>query len=73
MLNFISSSKEEMSSLTPRAVVKELDNYIVGQREAKKAIAVALCNRERRKKLPPELRSEVMPKNILMIGPTGVT
>jgi ATP-dependent HslUV protease ATP-binding subunit HslU len=58
--------------LTPRQVVAELDKYIVGQEEAKKAVAVALRNRYRRSKLPPELRDEVMPKNILMIGPTGV-
>ncbi|MEW6770681.1 MAG: ATP-dependent protease ATPase subunit HslU [Bacillota bacterium] len=61
-----------MEHLTPRQVVAELDKYIVGQEEAKKAVAVALRNRYRRSKLPPELRDEVMPKNILMIGPTGV-
>lgn len=59
-------------SLTPRQIVKELDKYIVGQDEAKKMVAVALRNRWRRKKLPPELREEVAPKNIIMIGPTGV-
>ncbi|GAB6887306.1 ATP-dependent protease ATPase subunit HslU [Desulfothermus okinawensis JCM 13304] len=59
-------------SLTPRQIVKELDKYIVGQGEAKKMVAVALRNRWRRKKLSPELREEVAPKNIIMIGPTGV-
>jgi ATP-dependent HslUV protease ATP-binding subunit HslU len=61
-----------MSKLTPRAVVQELDKYIIGQTEAKKAVAVALCNRERRRKLPSDMRREVLPKNILLIGPTGV-
>jgi len=59
-------------ALTPRQIVKELDRYIVGQKKAKKAVAVALRNRYRRSLLPPELRDEIMPKNILMIGPTGV-
>lgn len=58
--------------LTPRQIVEELDRYIIGQEEAKRAVAVALRNRYRRAKLPPELREEIMPKNILMIGPTGV-
>lgn len=61
-----------MEDLTPREIVAELDKYIVGQDEAKKAVAVALRNRYRRNHLPVELRDEVMPKNILMIGPTGV-
>lgn len=61
-----------MTSLIPQAIVRELDKYIVGQEEAKRAVAIALCTRERRKRLPPELRQEVAPKNILMIGPTGV-
>lgn len=61
-----------MGDLTPRSIVQELDKFIVGQQEAKKAVAIALCNRQRRRKLPPELRSDVIPKNILMIGPTGV-
>ncbi len=61
--------KEE---LTPKQIVQELDKYIVGQKEAKKAVAIALRNRWRRQKLPEELRDEVIPKNILMIGPTGV-
>jgi ATP-dependent HslUV protease ATP-binding subunit HslU len=59
-------------ALTPRQIVKELDRYIVGQKKAKRAVAVALRNRYRRSLLPPELRDEIMPKNILMIGPTGV-
>src|SRR5579862_9038598 len=58
-------------NLTPKAVVAELDRHIVGQDEAKRAVAVALRNRWRRQKLPAELRDEVSPKNILMIGPTG--
>ena len=61
-----------MDNLTPKAIVRELDKYIIGQQEAKKAVAIALANRERRRKLPPEMRGEVRPKNILMIGPTGV-
>ncbi|WP_153795602.1 AAA family ATPase, partial [Paenibacillus polymyxa] len=59
-------------SLTPRQVVSELDKYIVGQKEAKKSVAVALRNRYRRSKLPDDIRDEIVPKNILMIGPTGV-
>lgn len=61
-----------MERLTPRQIVAELDKYIIGQQEAKRAVAIALRNRWRRQKLPPELRDEVAPKNILMIGPTGV-
>ncbi len=61
-----------MGELLPKTIVQELDKYIVGQKEAKKAVAIALSNRERRRKLPPEIRSDVTPKNILMIGPTGV-
>lgn len=61
-----------MPRLTPRRIVEELDRYIIGQGEAKKAVAVALCNRDRRRRLDPPMRSEVMPKNIIMIGPTGV-
>jgi ATP-dependent HslUV protease ATP-binding subunit HslU len=59
-------------SLTPRAIVEELDRYIVGQRDAKRAVAIALRNRWRRQQVPPELRDEIAPKNIIMIGPTGV-
>src|SRR5580692_5233420 len=58
--------------LTPREIVVELDKYIVGQNLAKKAVAIALRNRVRRQKLPPELAEDILPKNILMIGPTGV-
>jgi len=67
-------SKIEISSatMTPREIVQELDRHIVGQHDAKRAVAIALRNRWRRMQLPAELRDEVMPKNILMIGPTGV-
>ncbi len=61
-----------MSDMTPREIVSELDKYIIGQSEAKRAVAIALRNRWRRMRLPKELRDEIMPKNILMIGPTGV-
>jgi ATP-dependent HslUV protease ATP-binding subunit HslU len=61
-----------MSELTPREIVNELDRYIVGQNDAKRAVAIALRNRWRRMQLDPEMRNEVTPKNILMIGPTGV-
>jgi ATP-dependent HslUV protease ATP-binding subunit HslU len=60
------------TSLTPAQIVTELDRYIVGQHRAKRAVAIALRNRWRRQMLPPELRDEVAPKNIIMIGPTGV-
>ncbi|MGD0189851.1 MAG: ATP-dependent protease ATPase subunit HslU [Rhizomicrobium sp.] len=61
-----------MSFFTPREIVSELDRYIIGQHDAKRAVAIALRNRWRRQQLVPELREEVLPKNILMIGPTGV-
>jgi ATP-dependent HslUV protease ATP-binding subunit HslU len=61
-----------MDALTPREIVDELDKYIVGQNDAKRAVAIAMRNRWRRQQLPPELRDEVAPKNIIMIGPTGV-
>ncbi len=61
-----------LDELTPREIVRELDKYVIGQPEAKRAVAIALRNRIRRQKLPPEMADEVMPKNILMIGPTGV-
>src|SRR5512132_4303007 len=70
-----SQSAEEspaLDELSPREIVRELDKYVVGQNDAKRAVAVALRNRIRRQKLEPELADEVMPKNILMIGPTGV-
>ena len=60
------------TELTPREIVAELDKYIIGQKAAKKAVAIALRNRYRRRKLPPALADEIAPKNILMIGPTGV-
>src|ERR1700755_2018978 len=58
--------------LTPKEIVRELDTYIVGQNAAKRAVAIALRNRWRRQQLPPELRDEIAPKNIILIGPTGV-
>src|ERR1700724_189893 len=61
-----------MEALTPRRIVEELDKYIVGQAAAKRAVAIALRNRYRRSRLGPELKDEIIPKNILMIGPTGV-
>ena len=61
-----------MTALTPREIVSELDRFIIGQKDAKRAVAVALRNRWRRKQLSPELQEEVYPKNILMVGPTGV-
>jgi len=63
---------EKVNKLTPKEIVSELDKYIVGQKKAKRAVAVALRNRIRRLKLDPELREDIAPKNILMIGPTGV-
>jgi len=63
---------EKLNRLTPKEIVSELDKYIVGQKKAKRAVAVALRNRIRRLKLEPELREDIAPKNILMIGPTGV-
>ncbi len=64
--------RKEEKFLTPKEIVAELDKYIVGQKEAKKAVAVALRNRWRRQRLPEDMRDEVAPKNIIMIGPTGV-
>ena len=61
-----------LDELTPREIVAELDKYVVGQKDAKRAVAIALRNRMRRQKLAPELAEEVIPKNIIMIGPTGV-
>ncbi|WP_263373844.1 ATP-dependent protease ATPase subunit HslU [Granulicella aggregans] len=61
-----------LDEMTPREIVAELDKYVVGQQAAKRAVAIALRNRMRRQKLPPELAEDIMPKNIIMIGPTGV-
>src|SRR3954471_12371994 len=61
-----------MQHLTPRQIVSELDKYIVGQNEAKRAVAVAIRNRWRRQQLPEGIRQDVYPKNIIMVGPTGV-
>ena len=60
------------SSFTPREIVSELDTYIVGQNEAKRAVAIALRNRWRRRRVPEHLRDEIAPKNIILVGPTGV-
>src|SRR5216110_196167 len=61
-----------LDELTPREIVAELDKHVIGQNAAKRAVAIALRNRMRRQKLPPDLAEEVIPKNIIMIGPTGV-
>jgi ATP-dependent HslUV protease ATP-binding subunit HslU len=61
-----------LNSLTPRQIVEELNRYVIGQKDAKRMVAIALRNRWRRQQLSPDLRDEVMPKNIIMIGPTGV-
>src|SRR6476659_6975098 len=61
----------EATAFSPREIVSELDRFIIGQNDAKRAVAIALRNRWRRQQLPEELREEVLPKNILMIGPTG--
>jgi ATP-dependent HslUV protease ATP-binding subunit HslU len=66
------TTSSTIQSLTPRQIVAELDKYVVGQHQAKRAVAIALRNRMRRRKLPAEMAEEVAPKNILMIGPTGV-
>jgi len=67
-----SATQSSTESLTPRQIVAELDKYVIGQKAAKRAVAIALRNRMRRQKLAPELADEIAPKNILMIGPTGV-
>jgi ATP-dependent HslUV protease ATP-binding subunit HslU len=61
-----------VGALTPREIVAELDKYVIGQAKAKRAVAIALRNRLRRQRLPDDIADEVTPKNILMIGPTGV-
>ena len=68
----IKNKKSKVSALSPREIVSELDRYVIGQNEAKKAVAVALRNRWRRQALSDDMKDEVLPKNILMIGPTGV-
>src|SRR5690606_33703734 len=66
------AARSNYMSMTPREIVHELDRHIIGQQDAKRAVAIALRNRWRRMQLPEQLRQEVTPKNILMIGPTGV-
>src|SRR5436190_11532018 len=61
-----------LDEMTPREIVRELDKFVIGQNAAKRAVAIALRNRIRRQKLSPEMAEEIMPKNIIMIGPTGV-
>ena len=64
--------RKDLKDLTPEEIVKELDKYIVGQEQAKRAVAIALRNRWRRQQVPQELREEITPNNIILIGPTGV-
>lgn len=71
-MNASEASGMNLEELTPREIVSQLDNYIIGQHKAKKAVAIALRNRTRRLKLPKDIQEEIAPKNILMIGPTGV-
>ena len=76
MAIYLPASAEEqdvsLDELTPREIVAELDKHVVGQKAAKRAVAIALRNRQRRQKLPPDIADDIMPKNIIMIGPTGV-
>src|ERR1039457_6105397 len=76
MAIYLPSSAEEeqlaLDELTPREIVVELDKHVIGQKDAKRAVAIALRNRMRRQKLSPELAEEIIPKNIILIGPTGV-
>jgi ATP-dependent HslUV protease ATP-binding subunit HslU len=76
MAIYLPSTAEEeqlaLDELTPREIVVELDKHVIGQKDAKRAVAIALRNRTRRQKLPPDLAEEIIPKNIIMIGPTGV-
>ena len=67
-----SDSQPIISALSPREIVSELDRYVIGQKAAKRAVAIALRNRWRRQALKGDMRDEILPKNILMIGPTGV-
>jgi ATP-dependent HslUV protease ATP-binding subunit HslU len=67
-----SENRKDLKDLTPEEIVKELDKYIIGQDQAKRAVAIALRNRWRRQQVPPELREEITPNNIILIGPTGV-
>ena len=73
--HYLPSSAEEeqlaLDELTPREIVVELDKHVIGQKDAKRAVAIALRNRMRRQKLTPELAEEIIPKNIIMIGPTA--
>ena len=75
-LNLVKNKKKDdtskVSALSPREIVSELDRYVIGQENAKKAVAIALRNRWRRQALSDQMKEEVLPKNILMIGPTGV-
>ena len=76
MAIYLPASAEEqdlsLDEMTPREIVAELDKHVVGQRAAKRAVSIALRNRQRRQKLPPDIADDIMPKNIIMIGPTGV-
>ena len=76
MAIYLPASAEEqdlsLDEMTPREIVAELDKHVVGQSAAKRAVAIALRNRQRRQKLPPDIADDIMPKNIIMIGPTGV-
>src|SRR5437762_3672229 len=72
MVIHLPGESQDSERLTPKEIVRELDKYIVGQSAAKRAVAIALRNRWRRQQLPADLRDEIAPKNIIMIGPTGV-
>ena len=72
MIKLPERTTSAIDALSPREIVNELDKYVIGQKLAKRAVAIALRNRSRRQQLPPEIAEEIAPKNILMIGPTGV-
>ncbi len=74
MVIYLSGETDDMKldQMTPKQIVAELDKHVVGQSAAKRAVAVALRNRVRRQKLPPDMAADVMPKNIIMIGSTGI-